>query len=133
LGYYDIINNNFYSNNGSGNFTAGPIINTSGYNRWSQTSSPNNSTVSGYSSIANTWPSHNAGIRQHGSNCLYNCDSGGTWYAPIGQKATWEEGTMRAIPAANGNSSLATELWVRIDNLPKLTKLSMLDDAIQAF
>lgn len=80
------------------------------------------------------WTAHNAGLRKHGTNCIYNCDTGETWYAPIGQlgHGNWN-GAGSMIPAANNANTSQTELWVRIDNLPKLTKLSMLDEAIQAF
>ena len=63
--------------------------------------------------------------------CLYNCDTGSTWYSPIGQYSQWTDG--KYIPAADGSSQTETELWVRIDNLPQLNKISMLDDkSIQA-
>jgi hypothetical protein len=109
-----------------------PKLSTTSYNRWKQTSSPNLATVSGFSTIGTqAWAEANHGIRKHGGDCVYNCDEGGTWYAPIGQTQDWGGG----IPAANQSSTPTTEieLWVRIDNLPKLTKLSMLDDAIQAY
>jgi hypothetical protein len=92
VGLYDKIENKFYGNNGSGNLIAGttkeslPI-----YNRWIQTSSPSATSVSGYKAINTAWTAHNAGIRTHGTTCLYNCDTGGTWYAPIGQYQTWTD------------------------------------------
>ena len=109
-----------------------PKLSTTAYNRWKQTSSPNSSSVSGFSTIGTqAWGAANHGIRKHnGSNCVYNCDEGGTWYAPIGQFAAWGGG----IPAANQSNTATSEieLWVRIDNLPKLTKLSMFNKALQA-
>lgn len=103
------------------------------YNRWSQTSSPNSDTVTGLNKIvtASGW-SHYGGIRKNGSACVYNCDTGSTWYAPIGQKQTWTD--TQYIPAADGSSQTETELWVRIDNLPNLDKISMLNNEhLQAF
>lgn len=110
-----------------------PRMSSTGYNRWTQTSSPNESTVTGFSSKVGTWTQEaHSGLRKHGSACVYNCDTGSSWYAPIGQKSQWTTG--KYIPAANGESTTETELWVRIDNLPDLTKISMLEDKyIQAF
>lgn len=108
---------------------------SSGYNRWTQTSSPNDSSVTGYNAVGTqSWSEHNSGLRKHGTSCVYNCDSGGTWYAPIGQTGhgNWN-GAGSMIPAANGANTSQTELWVRIDNLPALTKLSMLEHAIQVY
>lgn len=102
-----------------------PSLSSTLYNRWTQTSSPNASAVTGFTAVTTAWSAHNAGIRKHGSNNVYDCDSGSTWYAPIGQTATWTD--TQYIPAANGSSQTETELWVRIDNLPDITKISMLD------
>ena len=121
----------FKQNNGYYEFIlTHPKLSTTAYNRWKQTSSPNSSTVSGFSTIGTqAWGEANHGIRKHGGDCVYNCDEGGTWYAPIGQTNGWGGG----IPAANQSDTPTTEieLWVRIDDLPKLTKLSMFDKAIQ--
>lgn len=103
-----------------------PTLSKTLYNRWSQTSSPNASTVTGFTAITTAWSAHNAGIRKHGSACVYNCDSGSTWYAPIGQTATWT--TTQYIPAADGSSQTETELWVRIDNLPDINRISMFNN-----
>jgi len=109
-----------------------PSLSNSLYNRWTQTSSPNASTVTGFTAITTAWNNHNAGIRKHGSACVYNCDTGSTWFAPIGQKSAWD--STKFIPAADGTSQTETELWVRIDTLPNLTKTSMLDkEYLQAF
>lgn len=66
---------------------------------------------------------------------MYNCDSGSTWYAPIGQTAGWTSGGVsNQIPAANETKTTEIELWVRIDNLNDIKKISMLDNgSIQAF
>lgn len=109
-----------------------PSLSSTLYNRWTQTSSPNTNIVTGLNKITTAWNAHNSGIRKHGSACLYNCDSGNTWYAPIGQYQTWT--STQYIPGADGSSQTETELWVRIDNLSNLTKISMLDNKyIQAF
>ena len=112
-----------------------PALSSTGYNRWRQTSSPNASSVTDYEPVPGqvSWSAHCAGLRAHNpGSCIYNCDTGGTWYAPIGQlgHGNWN-GTGSMIPAANGSNTSSTELWVRIDNLPKLNKLSMFDKAIQ--
>ena len=131
IGLYDTMTRTFFTNAGSGTFTAGPVasgqgdepgcyefmltypqISSTGYNRWQQSSSPNASAAVGFKAISTSWSGHNAGIRKHGSACIYNCDSGGTWFAPIGQTSAWD--STKAIPAANGNSTTETELWVRI-------------------
>ena len=121
-GLYDKVNKVFYSNMGTGNFIAGPEKDSLPlYNRWQQTSSPDASAVAGFQPIQTSWPAHNAGIRKHGTACVYNCDSGDTWYAPIGQTAIWEGG----IPAANGNMQLETELWMRIDRKSDVTNFTI--------
>lgn len=109
-----------------------PRLSKTSFNRWKQTSSPKASTVTGFTSITTAWSAHNGGIRKHGSSCLYNCDTGSTWFAPIGQYGKWTE--TQYIPAADGSSQTETELWVRIDTLPSLNKISMFDNKfIQAF
>ena len=140
LGMYDLVENKFYSNSGSGTFSSGnfvkkyefmltyPLLSSTEYNRWSQTSSPNNSSVSDYQPIHIAWPQHSAGIRTHGTDCVYNCDSGDTWYAPIGQKVAWSGG----IPAADGSAQLKTELWVRTDKAKRATQLNIHLNSINA-
>ena len=105
---------------------------TTGYNRWTQTSSPNAATVTGLNKIKTTWNDHYGGIRRSSGACYYDCDTGGTWYGAIGQTSAWTTG--KYIPGADGNSYKQTELWVRIDQLSNLTKFSMLNKKyIQAF
>jgi len=140
VGLYDLVEDKFYTNAGSGSFTAGtfvskyefmltyPALSSTEYNRWTQTSSPNATSVTGYTPIHIAWPAHSAGIRKHGSASLYNCDSGDTWYAPIGQYSIWEGG----IPAANGNMQLQTELWVRTDKSADATQTKIYDGTIVA-
>lgn len=124
VGLWDKVNNEFYGSNTTTSFVAGPAQ----YNRWTQTSSPNASSVTDYTPIHIAWPAHSAGIRKHGSSCLYNCDSGDTWYAPIGQYYVWEGG----IPAADGTMKKYTELWVRIDKSAETTAMKMYDGTIAA-
>ena len=146
VGLYDTIGEKFYSNAGSGSFTAGafvskyefmltyPHMSATGYNRWSQTSDISASSVSGYTPISISWPEHSYGIRAHNpGSCIYNCDSGGTWYAPIGQlgHGSWN-GTGSMIPAANGVNTSMMELWVRIDTCAYATQLKMYDGSISA-
>ena len=146
VGLYDKVFGVFYSSPNSEAFTAGPgatssaskadgiyefmltypRLSTTAFNRWTQASSPNASTVTGLRKITTAWDGHNGGIRKHGSACLYNCDTGSTWYSPIGQYSQWTDG--KYIPAADGSSQTETELWIRIDNLPQLNKISMLDE-----
>lgn len=140
IGMYDLVENKFYANAGSGSFSAGtfvskyefmltyPTLSSTEYNRWTQTSSPNATSVTGYTPIHIAWPAHSAGIRKHGSACIYNCDSGDTWYAPIGQTQIWEGG----IPAANGNMQLQTELWVRTDKSAEATQTKIYDGTLVA-
>lgn len=118
VGLYDIVNNVFYGNSGSGGFIAGNVSSNQSielYNRWIQTSSPNASSVTGFKPITTAWAAHNSGIRKNGSASVYNCDSGDTWYAPIGQLTAWSD--TQYIPAADGSSQTETELWVRTDRL----------------
>lgn len=140
IGLYDLVGKDFYSNSGSGSFTAGtfvskyefmltyPALSSTEYNRWTQTSSPNATSVTGYTPIHIAWPAHSAGIRKHGSTSIYDCDSGDTWYAPIGQTSIWEGG----IPAANGNMQLQTELWVRTDKSAEATQTKIYDGTLVA-
>lgn len=103
-----------------------PRLSLTDYNRWKQTSSPNATTVTGFEKIHTTWDTHNGGIRKHGSTCLYNCDTGSTWYAPIGQYSQWT--TDKYIPAADGSTQTETELWVRIDTLSPEKRISLFND-----
>ena len=129
VGLYDLVGQAFYANAGTGSFAAGNFK----YNRWTQLSSPNEASVSGYTPIYISWPDHSFGIRRHGSACIYNCDSGGTWYAPIGQLGheNWN-GAGSMIPAANGANTSRTELWVRIDKAEKANRFQIHDGSIVA-
>ena len=105
-----------------------PRLSSTLYNRWTQTSSPNATAVTGFTAITTAWSAHNAGIRKHGSSAVYDCDSGTTWYAPIGQMASFD--STKYIPAADGSSQTSTELWVRTDTLPRETQLKIYSDFI---
>lgn len=110
---------NFMSSDGYYEFMLTyPSLSTTLYNRWKQTSSANEGTVSGLVKITTTWSSHNFGIRKHGSSCVYDCDTGGSWFAPICQTASWTD--TQYIPAADGSSQTQCELWVRYDNVPTM-------------
>lgn len=97
-----------------------PSLSTTLYNRWKQASSPNESTVTDFIKITMAWTNHCAGIRKHGSAAIYDCDTGGTWYAPICQLAAWNSSTSLYIPAADGSNQTQCELWVRYDNIPSI-------------
>ena len=104
-----------------------PRLSSTGYNRWKQTSSPSASASVNYTPISISWADHAGGIRKGTGDAIYNCDSVGTttWYAAIGQTKGW---TNNSIPGSNGEQQTETELWVRIDTLPKLNKLSIVDN-----
>lgn len=103
-----------------------PRLSKTLYNRWRQSSSPNASTVTSFIPIETAWSAHNGGIRKYGSSCLYNCDTGSTWFAPIGQYGQWT--TDKYIPAADGSTQTETELWIRIDTLSSEKRISLFDD-----
>lgn len=114
-----------------------PLLSATGYNGWTQTGSPNVNygTNVGYVKGHTDFP-HDSYVgpltythSDHRASSMYSANKSANWWSPVGQKALYSNG----IPASNGATTYETELWVRIDNLPKLTKLSMLDDAIQAF
>lgn len=105
-----------------------PSQSSTAYNRWTQTSSPSAGTVTGYTAKSISWSAHSAGIRTAVGSSQWNCDSGGTWYAALGQFGTWTD--TQPIPAADGSAQTSTELWVRIDNIPKPTQLQIFEKTI---
>ena len=124
-GLYDGVEEKFYSNAGSGNFTCGtraghkllgPI---SLYNRWTQTSlteDVNQGDNISFRQLETTWPQHSGPLKPaNSSDTKYDCDVKGTgnWYAPVGQYKIWDAG----IPAASSGAVQQTELWVRLDKL----------------
>ena len=100
-----------------------PSLSSTLYNRWTQTSSPNATTQTGFTAITTAWRAHNYGLRKHGTLAIYDCDSGNTWYTPIGQLSAWD--STKSIPAADSSSQTSTELWVRIDNIPSATQVKI--------
>lgn len=91
-----------------------PYLSDTLYNRWTQTSTPNSTTASGYTAVTTAWSKYCGPIvLATAGTTIYKCDPNSTWFAPIGQTAIWESG----IPAANGSAQKSTELWVRIDTL----------------
>lgn len=104
-----------------------PRLSSTGYNRWKQTSSPNESASVNYTPISTSWSAHAGGIRKGTGTTIYNCDNvgSGTWFAAIGQTTGW---TNSSIPGANGSQQKETELWIRIDTMPKANKLSIVDN-----
>lgn len=156
IGLFDLVYRVFYTSPEGTAFTAGaavtaasgedgvfefmltyPDISAAGYNRWIQINSPNDpyGSATGFKKIKTTWSSHNNAITRvtssSKSSSFYAANSGGNWWSPIGQMALYDGD---GIPAANGGKAYQTELWVRIDTLPKLNKVSMLNNKyIQAF
>ena len=126
VGMYDKVTGGFFGNSGTGYFRAGttreplPM-----YNRWVQTSSPSSGTVSGFKPIETAWTAHHAGIRNMGGSAKYNCDTGGTWYAAIGQYGQWDAAGGLYIPGADGGNHRSTELWIRTDRLSNETQLNI--------
>ena len=95
-----------------------PSLSSTLYNRWTQTSSANATTVTGLVKITEAWSNYNNGLRKHASSTnMYDCSTSSTWFAPIGEYQAWQASAGKIIPAANGTSQTSTELWVRIDNL----------------
>lgn len=104
-----------------------PQLSSTLYNRWSQTGSPNESAPGGYTRITTAWAEHAGPLRKMTSTSLYNCDNIGstTWFAAIGQYSAWT--ATQAIPGADGNPQVETELWIRIDNLSPGLKAKIYD------
>lgn len=135
IGLFDMVNNVFYGNSGSGSFVANgapisPYIEL--YNRWIQTSSPNASpnTGTGFKALTTSFTSYFTPITKSASSgsAVYSMNTSNNWWAPIGQKVTYNNG----IPAADGSTQYETELWVRIDKSADATKASMYDGSIAA-
>lgn len=105
-----------------------PSLSSTLYNRWTQTSSPNASSVTGFTAITTAWSAHNYGLRKHETLAIYDCDSGDTWFTPIGQLTAWD--SAKSIPAADGSNQTSTELWVRVDNIPTFKQVSINNDII---
>ncbi len=155
IGLYDMVYDNFYKSPQGTAFTAGaetsnqgadseyyefmltlPQVSSTGFNRWRQTNSPNSGQASGLKKIKTTWSNHSGALikvtnSKYTANAVYVTNTANNWWSPIGQMTLYE-GT--GIPGTNGTNVKEIELWVRIDNLPKLNKISMLNNKyIQAF
>ena len=104
VGMYDLINKQFYQSNSSTPLGAGPAVSAGGYNRWTQTRTPNsayNADV-GYTSVGTqAFTSYAAPLRKtpfgYSGDSLYAANNSSDWWAPIGQKKHYNGG----IPAAN--------------------------------
>jgi hypothetical protein len=128
----DTVTNKFYIQTTGNAFSAGPVSNTKypiqNYNRWIQTVSPNsNYNVNNKSFFINTDFAHNNRIgaltkSNSSDKSVYSANSSGDWWAPIGQKKLYDN---KGIPAADGTTQTSTELWIRIDNLPKTQLLKL--------
>lgn len=154
IGLLDKVYNVFYTNPGADAFTSGgasteadtatgqyefmltyPSMSATAYNRWSQINSPNGAygSAEGLKKLSTSWSSHSNAITKSNSSgsATYSMNTAGNWWAPIGQKTLFNS---TGIPAADGSTQTETELWVRIDTVPDLDKISMLDNKyIQAF
>lgn len=100
-----------------------PSLSDTLYNRWTQTSSPNETTVTGFTEITTAWSARNGGLHFFRSEPAIYCTDpvSDNWFGAIGQFSSWESN--KYIPAANTSSQTSTELWVRIDTLPKKLKV----------
>ena len=113
-----------------------PSLSATLYNRWTQTSSPNATTGTGFTAVTTAWNDHFGPIRlndtDHAYATYYTCENVGTasWFAPIGEYTRWD--TTKLIPAASGTSETSTELWVRIDQLPETSICQIFDNSITA-
>ena len=133
VGLLDVVNNVFYGNSGSGKFVAGNTSKSQSvnlYNRWIQTSSPNAAanTGTGFKAVSTSWTNYFTPITKSASSgsSLYSMNLANNWWAPIGQKATFNGG----IPAADGSTQYETELWVRIDRFANSNQLKIYNGAI---
>ena len=115
------------------------------YNRWKQSNLPQDewqdntdsgsAVANGYEAISIAWNTNywgGLGRQNFDTTSMNSCFIDGSighsnWFFAIGAKEAWGGG----VPGPNSSAVEETELWVRIDNLPKLTKLSMFDDALQ--
>ena len=105
-----------------------PDVDTSKYNRWTQTSNPvtSNNTISGYTAVGTPSWTGSAwnGIALSSSTANTFIDGSpetGTWYYAIGAKAAWKGG----VPGPNDTAVGTTNLWARIDNLTVTTSTNL--------
>lgn len=107
-----------------------PRLSATLYNRWTQTSLPSATSVTGFNAITTAWNNYNKGIAKSAdSSTIYNCNGGlSTWFGSIGQIRAWSAGSM---PASNGSQQYEVSLWVRVDNTLGLNT-KFFDDTIMA-
>lgn len=132
-GLYDEINKRFYNNSGTGNFITGTTIESLPlYNRWIQNSSPNASpnTGTGFKALTTSFTTYFYPITKSASSssALYSMNISNNWWAPVGQKVTFNGG----IPAADGSTQYETELWVRTDRFIDESQLNIYDSSLTA-
>lgn len=135
VGMYDKVTKRFFGNSGTGNFIAGTTKESVPlYNRWIQNAFHDDVATGdsiGFMPITTTWPAHCGPLKAANSgDTKYDCDVVGTsnWYAPIGQYNIWSGG----IPAADGNPTLQTELWIRVDRPAQETQFNIYDSCMTA-
>lgn len=106
-----------------------PSLSSTLYNRWRQSNSPNVAANqgTGYQAITTAWSNYAAPLTKSASStsAVYSTNLTNNWWSPVGQLTLFQS---TGIPAANGSTQTEMELWVRIDTLPSLTKLSMFDN-----
>lgn len=103
-------------------------------NRWKQTNSPNVAygAGTGYEAVGTqAFSSHIAPLTKCNSSgsAVYSTNTSGNWWSPIGQKTLYNN---KGIPAADGSTQLAMELWVRIDNIAPAVKMQIFKDCLQS-
>jgi hypothetical protein len=116
-----------------------PSYSATGMNRWKQTNNPCNEfvtqtstgtgTAAGYEAIQIDWNTNYwGGLTRQNENATINnsCYLSGSvghsnWFFAIGAKEAWNN----AVPGPNSAPVEETELWVRIDTLPKNVKTSL--------
>ena len=114
-----------------------PSLSATLYNRWSQTSSPNETSATSFTKITTGWKSNFGPIvrRENATLACYSCQNEGTtnWYNAIGQYTICTSPAV-TIPSAAGREYVCTsvELWVRIDQLPETSICQIFDNSITA-
>ena len=87
------------------------------YNRWTQTSNPNqSSSVSGYNAIHLDWTGNRfGGIMLKNAECYLKCDTDSIyWFYAIGSRIAWKNG----MPGPGSTTAVQeVSLYIRLDNL----------------
>lgn len=142
VGLWDRVTRTFFANAGTGEFVAGPDFSRDEYefmltypstgdgkyNRWIQSNSPNVPANEGTGHVkihTDLTPYAYPLTLCNNTSSIYCTNQSNNWWSPIGQLSLYNPD---GIPAANGKKEKEVELWVRIDNLPQLTKTSFLDN-----